>query len=111
MLAMTKAADREDGSRTFSSRASVLFNGDWTDDERRTIEDAVLQVDAVRGRPSTVSLMGRAWVCNCHVVQGVCYYMAHWSRRPGIVLTARTATDLGIRMARLADESAGEADA
>lgn len=99
---MTEALNRTESGRVESTRASILFNGKWTAEELRRIEDVVLAIDACRAPAAGPTLPGCAWICNAHEIRNVTYYMAHWNRRPGVVLSARSVEALAERMWQLA---------
>jgi hypothetical protein len=105
---MTRAADQPEGARAESTRASALFNGDWSEDDRFRIEEVVNQIEGVHTVRPMAALLGRSWICNSQLVRGHRFYMAHWSRRPGTVVTARSVEDLAAKMLQLSAEPPGE---
>ncbi len=102
MLAMTRASQRRVEARTYSARVSVLFNGEWSSEEKHRVEEAALAIEARRERTAPLPSMGCEWVCNCHEIRGVRYFMAHWSGRASEVLMAGSAAELAARMLAVA---------
>lgn len=76
----------------------VYFAGPWPDDERILIERTARQTEYDQPFDPAVAMLGCPWAC-CRIAQaGQARYLAHWSRRPGLVLRAPSATALARQM-------------
>ena len=76
----------------------VYFAGSWPDDERRLIERTARQTEREQPFDPAVELLGCPWAC-CRIDRaGHARYLAHWTRRPGLVLRAPSAAALARQM-------------
>lgn len=75
---------------------TVRFEGAWTSSEQALIESAAQAAEDGAAPPA--ARRGYPWAC-CRVARGPeVFYLAHWSRRPGTVFRAASASELALQM-------------
>ena len=84
----------------------IIFDGDWTSGERRVLERAIADVEALPG--SGLPNRDRLWFCYCKRLGTAAVYMAHrvgWVR----VLHAYGAAELGLKIRHFNDQPLDDA--
>ena len=73
----------------------IRFEGDWTDEEKRILTDAI--ADAENLEASSLGHARIPWLCFCKRLSGIAVYLAHragWDE----VMHAYGATELGLKI-------------
>ncbi len=73
---------------------TVYFTGGWRDDDREAVEAAARLAEKDQPYDPFVARLGCPWACSRVLLRNQEYYLAYWSRRPGEVFRATSATDL-----------------
>lgn len=81
--------------------ACIVFDGDWTEEERAVVEATARSIEDRLGGQERYLHLGRPWICDrVHTSKGP-VFIAQWSRLPTHVLTAHSAPELAGKMEAL----------
>jgi hypothetical protein len=79
----------------------VLFNGLCSADDVALICRAAEEIESRQQRSPHLAFLGRPWVCNCYVLSGQSFFLAHWVHGQD-VLRAHSAAELVQQMRSVA---------
>jgi hypothetical protein len=80
----------------------VDFEGEWPARDRALLAEVIEVIEREAPPRTTRRLLGKPWICVYWDREGEAYYMAHWSRRLELILTARSVEELAVKMRDLA---------